>query len=481
VPDCPVVSCEEMASRVHMALKYLLRLIPSASSTMVPILSARFPFVEDSKKAHMEYINNLIRLIEYAPELKSDVFALITERLVKIDARVQKDLDDIDEKLAADILQSSEDREVGDMEDDSDADSVSSEEEDDDDEDPDEMKVLQGNVEKMDAILDKLFQVYTPYFEDPNSGDAHRMFDTLLSHFRNIILPTYRSRHTQFLLFHFAQTSELLIDTFAGECVDLAFKSGRPAILKHSAAAYLASFVARGARVPAVVVRDVFDYIGTCIDAIREDNEQTCRGPDLQRYGTFYANTQALLYIFCFRWRDLVVSATGDEEFDDDDPAALLGRDLRWRTGVRELLSRTIYSKLNPLKICAQPIVQEFAKIALKLNFMMIYPLLESNKRVRLSQYTRGVGGGNNAIRETNFNPADGDVDSWHQLDAYFPFDPYQLPLSRRWVDDDYVEWKGLPGDMDEDEMDDTSDVEDEDLEYDDEDVQTATETDDEE
>lgn len=487
LPECPIVNREQMISRVHVALKYLLRLIPSASGTLAPILSARFPFLEDTKKAHMAYIDNLIHVIEYAPELKSDIFALITERLVKIDVQMQVDLDDIDDEVAAAIvqalsLQPSRLADEDGADDESDADSVTSDESDNDD--ANRIKAVQGNVEKMDAILDTLFSIYSPCFSDPHSVAAHRMFDTLLSHFRNIILPTYRSRHTQFLIFHFAQTSEHLVDTFAGECVDLAFKSGRPAVLKQSAAAYLASFVARGAHVLPHVVRDVFDYIGTCIDTIREENEQTCRGPDLQRYGTFYATTQALLYIFCFRWRDLIVSASSDDAFDDDDPAALLGQDLEWRQGVRELLSRTIYSKLNPLKICAPPIVEEFARIANQLNFMMVYPLLEANKRVRLSQFALGAGGSSGILREVAIRQGkkgETEEESWHQLDAYFPFDPYQLPVSRRWIEGDYVVWKGLPGGMDDGDEDDTTDVEDGGVDLGDEDVDTATEDDDDE
>jgi RNA polymerase I-specific transcription initiation factor RRN3 len=467
-----------------MALKYLLRLIPSASATLAPILSAKFPFSDETKKAHMAYINSLIRIIEYAPELKSEVFALITEKLVKIDVQMQVDLDDLDDEVAAAIVQAislQRDRisdEEDEDDDDSDTDSVTSDESLDDD--AGRMKEVQGNVEKMDAILDTLFEYYDPYFRDPNSALAQTMFDTLLSHFRNIILPTYRSRHTQFLLFHFAQTSEHLVDTFAGECVELAFKSGRPAVLKQSAAAYLASFVARGARVPGQVVRDVFDYIGTCLDTIRDENEQTCRGPDLQRYGTFYATTQALLYIFCFRWRDLVISSSGDDVFDEDDPAALVGQDLQWQYGVKELLWRTIYSKLNPLKVCAPPIVEEFARIAHRLEFMDVYLLLDANKRIRLSQFTLGAGG-SGMLRESGFingKKADGEEESWHMLDAYFPFDPYQLPVSRRWIAADYVEWKGLPGD---DVVEDTTDIEDEEdggVELEEEDVDTATDDD---
>jgi RNA polymerase I-specific transcription initiation factor RRN3 len=443
LPGCPDVNRDQLSSRVHVALKYLLRLIPSASSTLSPILSAKFPFADETKKLHITYIDNLIRLIDYAPELKSDIFALITDRLVKIDVQMQVDLDDLDDDVAAAIVQAislnpsaREEDDDGENSDASNADSITSDES--IHEDSSRIKEVQGNVEKMDAILDLLFTIYDPYFSNPNSVEAASMFETLLGHFANIILPTYRSRHTQFLLFHFAQTAEHLVDQFAGTCVQLAFQSGRPAVLKQSSAAYLASFVARGSHVQPHVVRTVFDLIGSNLDHIRAENELTCRGPDLKRYSTFYAMTQALLYIFCFRWRDLITSS---EIMEDDDPTAFVGQDLNWTPGIKETLSRTIYSKLNPLKICSPPIVSEFAKIAHHLRFMYVYPLLETNKRIRLSQFSSNQANG--ALRDTG---NEGHNESWHQLDAYFPFDPYQLPVSKRWIENDYVQWKGIPG-----------------------------------
>jgi RNA polymerase I-specific transcription initiation factor RRN3 len=473
LPGCPDVSREQLSSRIHVALKYLLRLIPSASNTLSPILSAKFPFAEESKKLQISYIDNLIRLSEYAPELKSDILALITDRLVKIDVQMQVDLDDLDDEVAAAIVQAislnpSREKDNGD-DSDSDADSVTSDE--DADSDSKRIKEVQGNVEKMDAIIDLLFTIYSPHFEDPNSVEAASMFGTLLGHFTNIILPTYRSRHTQFLLFHFAQTAEHLVDRFAGTCVQLAFQTGRPAVLKQSAAAYLASFVARGAHVQPHVVCQVFALIGNNLDHIRAENEVTCRGPDLKRYSTFYAMTQALLYIFCFRWRDLITSS---DILEEDDPAAFVGQDLNWTPGIKETLSRTIYSKLNPLKICSPPIVAEFAKIARHLRFMYVYPLLEANKRVRLSQFSYGHGNG--ALRDTGNG---GNSESWHQLDAYFPFDPYQLPVSRHWIENDYVQWKGVPGlNQEESDEEESGDEEEEEVDLDDD---TATDADDDE
>ena len=452
LPDCPDVNRDELTSRLHVALKYILRVIPSASGTLSPILTAKFPFGDETKKVHMAYINSLIRLIDYAPELKSDIFTLITDRLVKIDVQMIVNLDDLDDDVAATIVQAitlnpsaREEDEDGDDSEASDADSITSDES--VHGDAKRIREVQVNVEKMDAILDLLFTIYDPSFSDPDSDEAASMFETLLGHFSNIILPTYRSRHTQFLLFHFAQRAEHLVDQFAGTCVQLAFQSERPAVLRQSAAAYLASFVARGSHVQPHVVRTVFELIGSHLDHIRVENELTCRGPDLQRYGTFYAMTQALLYIFCFRWRDLLTSS---EVMEEDDPTAFVGQELNWTPGVRETLSLAIYSTLNPLKVCSPPIVSQFAKIARHLRFMYVYPLLEKNKRIRLGQFSSSQATG--ALRETG----NGAKESWHQLDTYFPFDPYQLPVSKRWIENDYVEWKPIPG-LDQDEDDEES------------------------
>ncbi|KZF26023.1 RNA polymerase I-specific transcription initiation factor RRN3 [Xylona heveae TC161] len=453
LPGYPVVRKPQLYTRAHMVLKYLLRLIPSASGALSPILSAAFPHSSDSKVAHVNYVRNLLRLIGYTPELQSEVLALITERLVKIDVQVQVDMqdleEDIEEGLVDDVvarrergLLEEEEDDEDDSEDEDDASSVSSEESLTDEEQ--RIKDLKENVEKMDSILDMLFSYYTPFFSGAPE-DSDETFGLLLNHFTTIILPTYRSRHTQFLLFNFAQSSPLLIDQFAGVCMHLIFDKGRPAVFKQSAAAYLASFIARGAYVSPQVVRDVFDILGAHLDSFRIEYEGSCRGPDLRRYGTFYAMVQSLLYIFCFRWRDLVANA--DDYVDDDDFVDFEGRDIIWAPGVKEVFARAVYSKFNPLKVCSPPIVNEFARIANHLRFMYVFSLLETNKRIMLANHADSSASGasyNQPTRETALSARRDD--SHHQLDAYFPFDPYNLPRSKRWVVDNYIEWQGVPG-----------------------------------
>lgn len=437
LPNYSAVRAPEIYTRVHMALRYVMRLIPAGSGTLSPILSQQFPFETDPAKSYIAYTRNLIQIIDYAPELQSDILSLITERLVKVDVQIQSDLEDFEDELEDDLLGVADGDEE--IDDDDDA-SVTSEDSDDENRRTEEMK---ENIRKVDGIIDILFEYYTPTFTSGSVDDKENTLDLLLSHFQTIILPTYRSRHSQFLLFHFSQSSPVLVDRFASACVQLIFNKLQPGILRQSAAAYLASFVARGAHIPGEVIRDVFDLLIVHLNNLRMDYEADCRGPDLRRYGPFYSTAQALLYIFCFRWRDLTTAAIeGDspQQVEELEPSQIA-----FPPTIKEFLHRAIYSRLNPLKICSPSIVTEFARIAHHFQLLYVFPLIETNKRLRVTAF-RSI----STLSNPGFSQVEREIRAGdhlgYQLDAYFPFDPYSLPRSRRWLEGDYVEWRGVPG-----------------------------------
>lgn len=455
-----------------MALRYIMQLLPAGSSTLSPILSGHFPFDTDSAKANVSYTRNLIRIIEYAPELRAEILALITEKLVKIDVQIQVDMEDFEDEVGEDLLEDLSrpiDFETGEDEDDSDNESVMS-----DDDSTDlstrRLKTVKENIRKIDSMIDNLFEFYSPPFAHGTDDEKNSALDLLIAHFESIILPTYRSRHTQFLLFHFSQCSTTLVERFAATCTHIILSKTQPAIMRQSAAAYLGSFMARGKHVSPRVVRDIFDILGEHLDSLRAQHEKSCRGPDLRRYGPFYATAQAVLYIFCFRWRDLTTASEDADGANNDD---LDLEDVNFPPSVKEVLHRAIYSKLNPLKVCSPAIVSEFARITHHLRFLYVYPLLESNKRLRVSSF-RSI----TTLSDPRFTIVEREIragnDGGHQLDAYFPFDPYQLPQSRRWLEGDYVEWRGIPG-LDEDGDDSDSAAEDQDADDFDDDEPTAT------
>ncbi|KAJ5887551.1 hypothetical protein N7495_007592 [Penicillium taxi] len=458
LPGYPIVQPSEIYRRVHLALRHVTRLVPSASGALSPILSQQFPYETDPAKCFIAYTRNLLQIIPYIPELQGDILSVITDKLVKVDVQIQIDLEEFEDLIGEELTHQSSPDPDEELEDDDD--SVPS---DDEDEENQRVQLIKESIHKVDGMIDLLFDYYKTPFETGSETDKENALDLLLSHFQSIILPTYHSRHTQFLLFHFSQCSPALVDRFASACIQLIFNKLQPGIMRQSAAAYLASFVARGAHIASDVVRDVFDLLLMHLNTMRRDYENGCRGPDLRRYAPFYSTAQAILYIFCFRWRDLTnASIEGDsiEQIEELEPSQIT-----FPPNVKEFLHKAIYSRLNPLKICSPGIVTEFARIAHHFQLLYVYSLIETNKRLRITGF-RSI----SSISSRDVHAGD---HLGYQLDAYFPFDPYQLPRSRRWLEGDYVEWRGVPG------LDDSNDS-DSGADDDDDDNEDGTATDDE-
>jgi len=386
--------------------------------------------------------------VKYAPELRGDVLSLILDRLVKLDVRVQVDYEDlqagareaVDQQITRPSDNGFENDESSDDSDDGENPNIDAE-----NTVAPEVKEVLENADKVDAILELLFEHYDEEFRSTSTTIRHGALDTLLTHFMTIILPTQRSRHTQFLVFHFAQTSPEFVDTFVGTCVSTAFEKNQPALVRQAGAAYLASFVARGMHVPSNIVRDVFDYIGIELSRLRGLYEPNCQGPSLRRYSSYYCLVQALLYIFCFRWQDLEYNSDEDSE-DEQLPTPYRG-DHQWMPGVKETLTQNIFStKLNPLKVCQPDLVEQFAEMANRLGVIYVFGLIETNKRINFAQWSGAttMTAYGHPSRETALSARKDD--DHHFLDGYFPFDPITLPKSRKWVEGDCREWTGLPG-----------------------------------
>lgn len=96
---------------------------------------------------------------------------------------------------------------------------------------------------------------------------------------------------------------------------------------------------------------------------------------------------------------------------------------------------------MKPLKCCSPIIVDEFARLSHHLRLLYVYPQIEKNKNIQLSQFFTGSYATGGALRDSGF---EFDNEKWTHLEAYFPFDPFQLPVSKRWLDLDntYVSWK---------------------------------------
>ena len=95
---------------------------------------------------------------------------------------------------------------------------------------------------------------------------------------------------------------------------------------------------------------------------------------------------------------------------------------------------------------------------------MHSYPQIEKNKSVHLSQFFTGSYATGGALRDTGLEYDD---ERLTHLEACFPFDPFQLPVAKRWLDlqNSYVTWQPmavLDRDDDEDGEDEDEDEENE-------------------
>ncbi|KAJ2769069.1 DNA independent RNA polymerase I transcription factor, partial [Coemansia nantahalensis] len=342
---------------------------------------------------------------------------------------------------------------------------------------------------------------------------ASELFLVLLDLFGAVVLPTFRSRYTQFVMFYLcgrdAQYADVFLGTVVGKVGDPARGAAQDAVsgvTRVAAAAYLGSLVARARFLRAPIVRNVVGVLVQWASAYLDwqDEQQRAggssshteapggaKGPggamtsggtvasgsavarmarsratstahgaglvpsasqqqrqlqqpvDLERHAVFYAVTQAVLYMFCFRWRDLAEAAGGgpvvESELDN----------LRWCAEL-EGLQRVVFSRLNPLRAVAPAVAQQFASVASQTNFMFCYAVLQQNRRAdpggdaaaaSSGGGARSGGGGGAAPGARGVPRGAADQMLRARLDSFFPFDPMALPVSRQFIDASYLEW----------------------------------------
>jgi len=340
--------------RVHYALQFILDLVPTAAfSTLFPALISEFPHKSESKRAHVTYVTNLLRVIEYAPSLRNKLLIFITDRVIKIDTEIQADLDDLEdeqgEELEAEIV-------GAEMERNEDGAMTGAEEEMEDEEMEgdgsseeygiDAVANIKDTVDKLDVMLDILFSYYSKSFPNKSvespTKESIESFGLIMKLFSGIILPTYRSRYTQFLVFWAAQKAPRFSDSFCVTAITRALDNTLQPGARQAAAAYVASFIARAKLMPGQYVQISTKIMCRWLGAFVDQRSAECEGPDVSKWGGFYSVCQAVMYIFCFRWKDL-------REVEEDE-FGVIGE--RWM-GFLQNLNKAITSKFNPLKVCS--------------------------------------------------------------------------------------------------------------------------------
>ena len=380
---------------------------------------------------------------------------------------------------------------------------------------PETLLALQELALKLDAILMVLFQQLQSFNQTtksiPNASDPRllgssptkastaeeealvtlraNLFDSLLTIFDNCILRTFKIRHTQFILFYVASLSPSFSDSFTGSLLTRAlYEPDTPAVTRIASCGYLASFIARARFIDIKVVRNAMSLLCVFMDeqlhslSIVVGSSMGQAG--LLQFAVFYAAAQAAMYIFCFRWKDLLLDDDEVESGNELDVDVTLASDTgrRWWSDLQALRA-AVLSPLNPMKVpchspillfitdqsqvCSPPVVAQFAAVARQVGFGYFYSILDANKR---SAQRSSKSGPSASVPPTPMPRSDSrslfELDrpdspvsmaptnhplirqalTDAQVDSHFPFEPYKLPCTKTFIQDIYLEWKAPDG-----------------------------------
>ncbi|KAF5363263.1 hypothetical protein D9756_000229 [Leucocoprinus leucothites] len=353
-----------------------------------------------------------------------------------------------------------------------------------------------------------------PHFSSLQSSvnSMRVQFNALLTIFDRTILRTFKSRYTQFLIFWFTSLDPEFADVFQGMLAERALlgssstaiqptseafndsgdtssgpqNTGGSAITRAAAASYIGSFVSRAVFVDGEGARNVVAVLCEFLKTHLDDVEESIRsysapiavgGP---QHTVFYAVTQAVFLIFCFRWRDLLDFAE-DAETDHvhhftgiyQDEVVSDGKSRKWMPELG-VLQRVVSSVLNPLRVCSFNVVMQFARVAQATDFIYCYTILESNKRLEHAGTSGSTQPNSHSVVPAlnqsapssstilALNRSDSGTNAAAELNTFFPFDPYRLPRSAVFIRGVYREWSSVAIDNESDDENSDDDEEEE-------------------
>lgn len=399
----------------HDIIQTLLSLVPTAPSVLMPLLSKAFPFRGRCTEIQELAVRNVLHMTSYCPTLRDEILQLVIHQMLSIDVEVARegegeggmsDSDEKDDEMQFELEGVSGGCGTGGCR---------------GDEAP--RPCLSACYSRRSVMadegsdkLDVMMTVTLEYLQSLYLANGvfvleagFSVLQAMLKIFERVILPTHACSHVQFLLFHLTSVHK----AFPGYFLDFLWQKfqepSTPAVLRQTVAAYIASFIARAKFVELATAKlcltAMLSWIHQYLDGCSREH---CKA-DISQHGSFYALCQAAFYTFVFRHRQLLDSREGADF-------------------VKKLnFDRVVSSKLNPLKMCLPSIVELFASLTSHHEIVFCFTIIEQNKRLVVSSQ-----GGGASQR--------GGVAS--RLDCFFPFDPYGLTRSGRYIAPLYQEWE---------------------------------------
>ncbi|KAJ8498735.1 hypothetical protein OPV22_009287 [Ensete ventricosum] len=387
---------KEIHNELRMALHYITVIIPLAPVKLRNVIDKRMPRYTDPKDVIVLFVECMLGLDndDVGEFLGSTLLAKVVDLLTDLDVNITWE----------DVLQEEHNKGIFEME----------LEDWDDDMDnvakagtklPMENGVLKGN-----AYADKLDGLMVIVCEHlklrADSGHLLNVFETLSEIFRIAVLKLHKSKFAQFLMFYACSLDPDICGLkFAVLLTDIFVSEHEDPDSRMKAVSYLASYLARAKFISSSLVTSILKrLVDWCFEYCQyQDSQEKKINPQAHR--VFYSGCQAVMYILCFRMRTILDVSH-----------------LRQLLCHMPLISILCHPNLDPLKVCLPSIVQEFLRQA---------------KAGRLFKISTPYLYYDNSL-ESEFSKAFGGIE---RLDMFFPFDPYLLKDSDRFMRPNFEFW----------------------------------------
>uniref|UniRef100_A0AC35TZM7 Nucleolar pre-ribosomal-associated protein 1 n=1 Tax=Rhabditophanes sp. KR3021 TaxID=114890 RepID=A0AC35TZM7_9BILA len=345
---------DNIYNHVHRLLGGIMNCSPLSGNLVIKVADTLFPFHTKSGSIVKCYVKNLIVMASYSKYIKADVIGLIVSRLVTIDTIVSKDLSRVKRRNGEFVLENIFKRQKV-----ADHDKALKEERD-----------IDVGSESLKETLDECLLLLIDYISQPfgiTKLNASNQRVTWIASFKpntdqdlaalllpsllNNVIPHFNLKSVPYLYFYAAAIHSPTRSTFLTELWKLFDKHQNVSShnLAHSACFFLSDLISRlrefSINTCVKVLKEMASWILSYINKVEDKRDGKISGCGSIQHATFYVITQCFLFIFCYRYRELV---EGNR----------LGQIQNLNVG------KIIFCSLNPMKYINSEVAVAFSVIA---------------------------------------------------------------------------------------------------------------------
>ncbi|XP_012524208.2 RNA polymerase I-specific transcription initiation factor RRN3 [Monomorium pharaonis] len=344
-------------NHIHDILHKILEVVPMSNKVLLQSLVSQFPYIIHGTYIHEVYIYALLQILNYAPQLRSNILVFIINRLMMLDVNIPREETSSDKE--DDVMDDCSYNEIADN---------------------DNLTKTNINTDKRKTVhptartLDSCIELFLKYMHNCcfvndilQIENLRTLYFDILCAFEAAILPTHASQYVQYIMFYICSFRPVIVDTFTNWLWHKVIDVNVAPVLRQTAVCYISSLHATASFVSPGFVKLTMSNLTQWIHKyiISQENSEYIND-DGKPHAVFYSVCQAFFHLFVASYKYFVESKNGILFLQNLD------------------ISKIVTCKLNPLKMCDIKIVRDFADITSMYQLAYCYAIIENNERNQL-------------------------------------------------------------------------------------------------